>query len=41
MQLGIVGGETIGSALVPSQGISPVALRRPGAGVLLQAPLPR
>ena len=34
MQLGIVGGETIGSALTPAQGFSPVGLPAPaGWGV--------
>ena len=30
MQLGIVGGEPIGAALVPQQGFSPVSLPSPG-----------
>ena len=33
MQLGIVGGETIGSALVPAQGFSPVGAPSPGGWV--------
>ena len=39
MQLGRVDGETIGSGLVPQQGFSPVALRRPGAGSPPPAPV--
>ena len=33
MQFGIVGGETIGSALVPQQGFSPVGAPSPGGWV--------
>ena len=39
MQLGIVGGETIGSALTPKQGFRPVGLPAPGGWGTAPSPI--